>query len=89
MAWAIGIGDTKQKNLDMGEEKRTYHMAFLDNGDPRSYLVEGCPGRAEMRMAMRVHFLHRHILDTVVILEERNSPTHGAPDATFWSPGVH
>ena len=23
---------------------------------------------------MRVHFLHRHVLDTVVILEEGNSP---------------
>ena len=27
-----------------------------------------------MRTAMRVHFLHWHVLDTVVILEEGNSP---------------
>ena len=35
---------------------------------------------------MQVHFLHRHVLDTVVILEEGNPPTHGAPNATCWSP---
>ena len=36
--------------------------------------MEGCPGRVAMRTAMWVHFVHRHILDTVVILEEGNSP---------------
>ena len=29
---------------------------------------------AATRTAMRVHFLHRHVLDTVVILEEGNLP---------------
>ena len=27
-----------------------------------------------MRAAMRVHFVHRHVLDTVVMLEEGNFP---------------
>ena len=32
--------------------------------------VAGCPGRVETRTAMRVHFVHGHVLYTVVILEE-------------------
>ena len=36
--------------------------------------VAGCPGRVDTRTAMRVHFVHRHVLDTVVILEEGNFP---------------
>ena len=41
-----------------GEELRKYCMAFLAKGGPRSFPVEGCPGRATPRTAMRVHFLH-------------------------------
>ena len=65
--------------LAMGEEKRTYRMAFPDKGGPRSCPVEGCPGRAAMRTAMRVHFLHRHVWYTVVILEEVNLPHPWCP----------
>ena len=36
--------------------------------------VEGCPGRAGTRTAMRVHFWRRHVRDTVIILEEGNLP---------------
>ena len=52
-----------------GEELGTYRMAFPSKGGPRSFLVEGCPGRAAMRTAMWIHFMHRHIQNTVVILE--------------------
>ena len=57
------------KTLARGEETRMYRMEFPDKGGPRSCLVEGCPGRAATRIAMRVHFLHQHVLDSVVILE--------------------
>ena len=57
-----------------GDRPRTFRMAFPAKGDPRGCPVEGCPGRAATRTAMRVHFLHRHILDTMVILEEVNLP---------------
>ena len=56
----------------MGEDPRTYRMSLLSKGGPQSCPVEGCPGRAATRTAMRVHFLNRHVLDTVVILEEGN-----------------
>ena len=67
--WRAAEERCSWKTSATGEELRTYHMAFPDKGGPLIFPVEGGPGRAEMRTAMQVHFLHRHILDTVVILE--------------------
>ena len=39
-------------------------MSFR-KGSRRQCPVEGCPGVSETRAAMRVHFLHRHVHDTV------------------------
>ena len=36
--------------------------------------VEGCPGVLATRAAMRVHSVHWHVHNTVVILEEGNLP---------------
>ena len=63
----------------LGEEPRTYRKAFPTNGGPQSFPVEGCPGQAVTRMLMRVNFLHRHVQDTVVILEEINLPHPRCP----------
>ena len=49
-------------------------MYFLAQGGPRTCPVEGCPGKIATRTAMRVHFVHRHVLDIMVMLEEGNSP---------------
>ena len=62
-------------------------MTFPEKGGPRSCLVEGCPGRVAKKTEMRVHFLNQYFLNTVVIMEEGTSLTHGAPNATCWSPG--
>ena len=62
------------KTSATGEEPRIYHMDFPAKVGPWSYPVEGCPGQAATRTAMRVHFLHRHVLDTLVILVEVNLP---------------
>ena len=43
-------------------------------GGRRQCPVEGFPVVSETRAAMRVHFVHRHVHDTVVILEEGNLP---------------
>ena len=56
-----------------GEEQRTYRMEF-PKGGAKDCPVEGFPGRAETRTAMRVHFWRRHVRDTVIILEEGNLP---------------
>ena len=60
--------------LDTGDEPRTYRMAFLTKGGPQSCPVEGYPGQAATRTEIRLNFLHRHVLVTVVILEEGNIP---------------
>ena len=49
-------------------------MSFPEKGGPRRCPVEGCPGALATRTAMRVHFVHRHVQDTVVMLEEGNYP---------------
>ena len=36
--------------------------------------MEGCPGRAGTRTAMRMHFCSRNVRDIVIILEEGNLP---------------
>ena len=59
----------RKKNLQM------YHISFLRETVPRNFPVEGCRGgEAVTRAELRVHFLHRHIRDTMVILEDDNLP---------------
>ena len=41
--------------------------------------MERCPGVLATRAAMRVHFVHRHVHNTVVILEEGNLPLPRLP----------
>ena len=53
---------------------RTYKMSFPSKGGPRRCPVTGCPGGLATRTAMRVHFVHRHVHNTVVMLEEGNLP---------------
>ena len=36
--------------------------------------VEGCRGKAKRRTNLRIHFMHHHVQDTIVILEEVNYP---------------
>ena len=62
------------KTSTTGEEPRTYRTDFPAKGGQRSCLEEGCLGRAATRTDMRVHFMHRNVLYTVVILEEGNPP---------------
>ena len=57
---------------------RTYKINF-PRGSRRQCLVKGCPGVSATRAAMRVHFVHRHVHNTVVILEEGNLPLPRCP----------
>ena len=50
-------------------EPRLYKMRFPARDGRRQCPVEGCPGVSATQAAMRVHFVHRHVHDTVVILE--------------------
>ena len=57
-----------------GGRNSDYRMSFPAKGGPRKCPVAGCPGRVATRTEMRVHFVHRHVLDIMVILEEENFP---------------
>ena len=61
-----------------GGEPTTYWIEF-PKGRTREFLVEGCPGRAGTRTAMRVHFWRRHVWDVMIILEEGNLPRPRCP----------
>ena len=54
-------------------------MDFLANGAPRNCPIEGCPGRAATRTAMRVHFFHWRVQDAVIILDDGNLPHPQCP----------
>ena len=57
-----------------GSGPHSYRISFPENRGPHKCLVEGCPGRVVTRTAMRVNFVHWHVLDVVVILEEVKFP---------------
>ena len=67
--WGSGKEDDKEGR---GDEPRTFRMVFPEKTGPRPCPVEGFSGRAGTRTAMWLHFWHRHVRDTVVILEEEN-----------------
>ena len=56
-----------------------YKMNFPAKDGRRRCPVEGCPGVLATQAAMRVHFVHRHVYDTMVILEEVNLPLPRCP----------
>ena len=57
-----------------GRGPQSCRMSFPAKGGPQKWPVEGCPGRVATRTAMQVHFVHRNVLNTMVILEEGNFP---------------
>ena len=67
-------GRRSWESTPLDEEPQTYRISSLTTGGPWNCPVEGCPGLATSRTAMRVKFIHRHIQDTVVILEEGKLP---------------
>jgi hypothetical protein len=51
-----------------------YRVSFPKTVSKIDCPIEGCPGRATSRANLRVHFMHRHARDTLVILEEGSFP---------------
>ena len=69
--WGLG----QEGEEEAGDENSsTCRMVFPEKAGPISCPVKGCSGRASTWTAIRVHFWHRHVRDTVVILEEGNLP---------------
>ena len=70
------VAEIRQKwgTLAAGTGTQTYRMASPENGGPRNCPVVGCPDIVATMKEMWVQLLHWNVLDTVVILEEGNSP---------------
>ena len=73
-AWEGSRGDKELRNNGPWRGSATCRMSFLNIGGMRNCPVEVCPGRAATRKAMWVHFFHRNVRDTVIILEEGPPP---------------
>ena len=58
----------KRSTLGVGTRPQMYRMSFPAKGGPQKFPVAGCPGRVATRMALQVHSVNRHVLNTVVIL---------------------
>ena len=67
-------GQRRQWTPHKETRAQTYRISFPTKGGPRRCPVEGCPGTLATRTAMRVQFLHRHVQDTVVMLDEGKFP---------------
>ena len=65
------VAETRRKwrTLSAGARPQNSRMNFPVKVGPQSFLVERCPGQVVTKTAMQVHFLHRHVLATMVILE--------------------
>ena len=65
---AKGLTAHEREEEGRGNDPRTYRVFFLTRSGLRHCPVEECSGQSVMRTAMRLHFWHRHVWDTVVIL---------------------
>ena len=62
-------GRQHQGTTAPGREPLTYKMAFPTVRGTRNCPAEGCWGQAVTWTAVRVQFFHRHVQDTVIILD--------------------
>ena len=85
-AWE-GIGWETALGNHGPEWGATYlHNGLPDCWGPRKCPIEGCPGWEETSTAMRFHFFHRHVRDTIIILEEGNLPHPWRPQCDMLVP---
>ena len=83
----ISLGAQLEPPPSLPEETQTYHVLLLLAMVPLACLVEGCQRRLEIRMGIRVHFMHYHVQENVVIVEEGNLSVRAAPDVKCWYHG--
>ena len=70
-----------------GRETRSYKMDFSTVvGGARNCPIKGCRGQAATQMVMSLHFLHWHVRDTMIIMEEGNLPHQWCPQCDILVP---
>ena len=62
------VGRRRMWTPQMEGGAKTYRMSLLTKGGPQRCPVEECLGDLATSTAMRVHFVHRHVQDIVVML---------------------
>ena len=67
-------------------EPQTYWVSFPTATGPQGCPVKGCSGRVATMTELRVNFFHRHVRDTMVILEEVNLPHPRCPRCDMMTP---
>ena len=67
-------------------EPQMYRMSFSTVAGQRDCTVKGCKGREVTRIGLHVHFLHRHMRDTMVIREKGNLPHPRLPSCDMLVP---
>ena len=84
--WESGRGDTDLENLNHGGIS-----ADVSHGLPVQGRPAGLPGRGIHRTSRRCGYIFCSGMSWTSwsFLRRETFPTHGAPNATCWSPGVH
>ena len=67
-------------------EAQTYQVYFPKHSPSLQCPVAGCLGGASSRTNLRIHFVHRHVWDTTVILEEGSRPYPRCPQCNMFVP---
>ena len=63
-------------------DPRLYRVSFPISAGSIGFIVGGCKGRVTTRTNLRIHFVHRHIGNMVLILEGGNRPHPFCPSWT-------
>ena len=67
-------------------DPRTYKTSFPTFGGPRNCPAKGCRVQAAIRTVIQVNYFHRHVQDTVIIMEEGNLPHTRCPRCNILVP---
>ena len=70
----VAVQRSQWDTLAKGRVPQEYRMSFLKKRGLQTCPVEGCAGKMAKKTAMPVHFVHWHVLNTLVMLEEGNFP---------------
>ena len=71
------LRDTPPHPLD---EPMNYRASLLRTSCDIYFPVGGCSGRALIQSTLRIHFLHRHVQEALVVLDEDNHPLPCCPN---------
>ena len=67
-------------------ESHTYQVSFPKHLSRLRCPVAGCLGGASSRTNLRIHFAHRHVRDTIAILEKVSRPYPRCPQCDMFVP---